>query len=147
MTRVLPPLLAALLFVIAGCANQPDVGGTIEVGKVEGVYVEQYAGVFVDRRVAGDVTGKPLWVHVRFAEPLSDGRKFATAMARQDLGIEPGDLVQLRFRLSKPAEAEILKDYNVVTALVAKHFSAAAAEFGHPERRALQTLTQAGAAN
>jgi hypothetical protein len=80
------PLAAAL---VAGCATDNSVGGSSHIGKVQGVYVEQYGGMFVDRQLAatGDV-GKPLWVYVTFDRPLKDGSRFATAILEQDSGIE-----------------------------------------------------------
>jgi hypothetical protein len=112
---------------------------------VQGVFVEQYNGVFVDRRVAGEAAaGKPGVVYVKFAQPLPDGRKFATAQIREDLAIEPGDLVQMRFHLAEAGNIGAPKEHNQVTALVAKHNTETARTFGQPSRPALDQLTKAG---
>ena len=88
-------LVAAAL--VAGCATDNSVGGSSHIGKVQGVYVEQYSGIFVDRQMATGDAGKPVWVYVTFDRPLEDGSRFATAVLEQDPGVETGDLVQLRF--------------------------------------------------
>jgi hypothetical protein len=138
-------LLAAPLLLVTACANQPDVSATVQVGKVQGVFVEQYDGVFVDRRVAGEAAAdKPGVVYVKFAQPLPDGRKFATAQVREDLAIEPGDLVQMRFHVADAANVGAGKEPNQVMALVAKHDTEAARSFGQPSRPALDQLTKAG---
>jgi hypothetical protein len=138
-------LCTALLAALVACANRPDVGGTIQVGKVQGVFVEQYPGVFVDRRVAGDAAnGKPVWVHVKFAQPLGDGRRLASALAGNELAIEPGDLVEMRLRVTAPASLEGVREHNQVTALIAKYHTEAAQRFDQTDRRALQRLTEAG---
>jgi hypothetical protein len=138
-------LPAAALVALAGCASQPDVGGTTQVGKVEGVFVEQYPGVFVDRRVAdARVSGKPTWVHLKFVQPLSDGRRFATAAVGSDPGVEPGDLVQMRFGLTAGGTMEPIREHNRVIALIAKHGTEAALRFDARQQPALEKLTQAG---
>jgi hypothetical protein len=135
----------ALLAVLGACANQPDVGGTKQVGKVQGVFVEQYAGMLVDRRVAGDAgTGKPVWVYVKFAQPLADGRKFASALALEEQAIEPGDLVEMRLRSTASSSLAEAREPNQVIALVAKHGTAAAQRFDQPAAPALPKLTEAG---
>jgi hypothetical protein len=138
-------LCAASLVVLAACANRPDVGGTTQVGTVQGVFVEQYPGVIVDRRVAGDAAnGKPVWVYVKFAQPLADGRRFASALAGSEQAIEPGDLIAMRLRQTAPGSLEMISGHNEVTALVAKYHTEAAQRFAQPDRPAPQRLTAAG---
>jgi hypothetical protein len=134
-----------LLVAVGACANQPDAGGSKQVGKVQAVFVERYPGVFVDRRVAGDAaSGKPVWVYVKFAQPLTDGRKFASALAGSEPAVEPGDLVEMRLHLTAPASLEAAREPNQVTAVVAKHDAEAAQRFDQADRPALQRLTEAG---
>jgi hypothetical protein len=136
-------LSAAALIAVFGCAGKVELAGTTQVGKVQGVFVEQYPGVFVDQRVAA-ASDKPAWAHVRFAQPLADGRTFATAMVTGGQAVEPGDVVQMRFRAAAPEATGVAQPHNQVTALVAKHGTAAARRFDHPEERPLERLTQAG---
>lgn len=119
--------LTALL-AVAGCAGD-HVGGSSQVGRVQGVYVEAYSGVFVDRSLAHDSVGRPVWVYVTFDHPLQDGRRIATAMLEQDPGVETGDLVRLRLA-GDDYQADTPPTYNRVTALIAKHDSARARAFG-----------------
>jgi hypothetical protein len=100
--------------------------------------------VYVDQRVANAAApGKPTWVHVRFVQPLADGRTFATAMVPAGQEIEPGDLVQMRFRAAAPGTVAVVNEHNQVTALIAKHGTAAARQFDQPEERPLAHLTRA----
>jgi hypothetical protein len=126
--NVLALLAAAAL--AQGCATEQEVAGTTQVGKVEQVFVEAYPGLYVDRALATVLSDKPAWASVRFARPLSDGRTNAVAMLGRDSGIEPGDLVQLRFAPSEAFDTDTLPGHNEVTALVAKHDSQAALSFG-----------------
>src|SRR5262249_15754565 len=92
-------LVAAAL--AAGCATDNSgvdnaVNTGSQIGKVRGIYVEQYGGIYVDQKMAGNAPGQPVWVYVTFDRPLPDGTRFATAILEQDSGVEPGDLVQLR---------------------------------------------------
>ncbi len=126
--RHVPTLAAAALIatLAQGCHTQPPLGGTLQTGRVEGVYVEAYSGVFVERQLAGDPTGKALCVYVTFARPLPDGRTFATAQLPAVLGVEAGDLVQVRVADAGAFEADALRERNQVTSLVAKSTTQAA---------------------
>jgi hypothetical protein len=143
MVRAAGWLLVAAL--AAGCATDNSVGGTSQIGKVQGLYVEQYNGVFVDRQVASNAEGKPLWVYVTFDHPLADGRTFATATLPADPGVEPGDLVQLRFAVDNALEAGSVPEHNQVTAIIAKRDTAQARAFGSSQAKALDILRQAAA--
>jgi hypothetical protein len=135
-------LVAAAL--VAGCATDNSVGGSSQIGKVQGVYVEQYDGMFLDRQLAttGDA-GKPLWVYVTFDRPLKDGSRFATAILEQDSGVETGDLVQLRFAHAGEPQSETIPAHHQVIGLVAKHDTARARAFGSAPAPAVETLKQA----
>ena len=136
-------LVAAAL--VAGCATDNSVGGSSHIGKVQGLYVEQYSGIFVDRQVAtGDAT-KPVWVYVTFDRPLEDGSRFATAVLEQDPGVETGDLVQLRFAHDGEPQTGATPAHNQIVALLAKHDTARARAFGSAPTAAAETLKQAAA--
>jgi len=122
-------LTAAL---IQGCHTQPPMGSTLQTGKVEGVYVEAYNGVFVERQLAHDVAGKALCAYVVFANPLPDGRTFATAHLPVALDVGPGDLVQLRVADLGSLESDAIEG-NRVMALVAKSTTQAARSFGQQD--------------
>jgi len=134
-------LVAAAL--VAGCATDNSTGGSSHIGKVQGVYVEQYSGVFVDRQMAAADPSEPLWVYVTFDQPLEDGTRFATAILAQDPGIETGDLVQLRFARDGEPRSGAAPAHNQVIALIAKHGTARARAFGSGPTVASETLTQA----
>jgi hypothetical protein len=123
-------MLAAAAALAQGCATETEVAGTTQVGKVEQVFVEAYPGLFVDRALATVVGDRPAWASVTFARPLSDGRTTAVAMLERDSGVEPGDLVQMRFAQLGGFDPDTLPGHNQVTALVAKHDSRAALSFG-----------------
>ena len=113
-----------------GCHTQPPMGPMLQTAKVEGVYVEAYNGVFVERQLAGDATGKALCAYVTFASPLPDGRTFATAHLPGTLGVGSGDLVQVR--ITDPGSVES-DEGNQVMALVAKSSTQAARNFGQQD--------------
>ena len=117
-----------------GCASDQRAETNLHVGKIQGVYVEEYKGVFVDQAVVGSDSGKPHWVYVTFAQPLADGRVFATAMLNVDSGVEPGDLVELQMNPSSSEATAPISSY--VTSLVAKKGSVQARDFGKPGQQA-----------
>lgn len=133
-------LVAAAL--AAGCATDNSVGGSSQIGKVQGVYVEQYNGVFVDRQVGKDGAGQPVWVYVTFDRPLQDGRRFATAVLQQDPGVQVGDLIQVRFAQEGDLQTDAAP-HNQVIALIAKYDTAQARAFGSPRASVPGTLRQA----
>ena len=137
-------LVAAAL--VAGCATDNSVGGSSQIGKVQGVYVEQYGGIYVDRQMAASVAGQPVWVYVTFDRPLKDGSRFATAILEQDSGVEPGDLVQLRLARDDAHEPGATPARNQIVALIAKHDTARARAFGSaPAPATTATIKQAAA--
>ena len=128
-------LIAALT---QGCYTQPPLGSALQTGKVEGVYVEAYDGVFVERHLAGDAVGKALCAYVTFPHPLPDGQTFVTAQLPAGLEVEPGDLVQVRFADPGVFETDAVPERNQVTALVAKGITQLARNFGAPTRASVQ---------
>lgn len=122
---------AALIAALTqGCYTQPPLGSALQTGKVEGVYVEAYNGVFVERQLAGDAVGKALCAYVSFPHPLPDGQTFVTAQLPVGLGVEAGDIVQVRFADPGAFEADAVPERNQVTALVAKGITQLARNFG-----------------
>ena len=143
MNKITVLAAVALIGSLAqGCASDQRAETNLHVGKIQGVYVEEYKGVFVDQVVVGSSSGKPLWVYVTFAQPLADGRIFATAMLNVDSGVEPGDLVELQMNPSNTDAAAPISSY--VTTLVAKKGTVQARDFGKPAQQAgLEKLSQA----
>ena len=125
---------AALILVLAGCASQEHATTNAPIGRVTGVYVEAYPGVYVDKRVTGSGIEQPLWVHVTFARPLGDGRRSATALLQSDLEVEAGDLVQVRLAGDPVQLAEMGAEPNLVTGIAAKRGSEAALSYDAPRR-------------
>lgn len=106
---------------LAGCASESPLGGTSHVGTVQGVYVEAYRGVFVDRALAADTRPAQTWAYVSFDRPLPDGRTVATAaLPNHHMGIEPGDQVSVQLAHAGAFEGDALPERNLVTALVAR---------------------------
>lgn len=143
MIRVAGWFAAAVL--VAGCATDNSVGGTSHIGKVQSVFVEQPGGLFVDRQMAKADAGTPVWVYVTFDHPLQDGSRFATAVLEQDPGVEPGDLVQLRFAQDGEPGAGVTPARNQVTALIAKRDSARARAYGTAPALIVENVHQAAA--
>jgi hypothetical protein len=91
--------LLALLFAILlvqGYARTDSLSQGSHEGIVEALFEESHPGVYVARR-ADRAAGTATWVHVRFAQPLNDGRRFAVAMLPPPLAVQPGDRVEMRF--------------------------------------------------
>lgn len=88
-------LLFAVLLV-QGYARTERVGMTTHVGKVEALYEEAHPGVYVPRRLAG-ASEAPLWVHVRFPQPLLDGRSFTVAALPEGMAVQVDDTVEVKF--------------------------------------------------
>jgi hypothetical protein len=136
-------LVAAAL--VAGCASDNSVDGSSQIGKVQGIYVEQYGGIYVDRQMAANDAGKPVWVYVTFDRPLEDGSRLATAILEQDTGVELGDLVQLRLAGDSEPGHGAASAHNQIIALIAKHDTPRARAFGAAPAGGVETLKQAAA--
>jgi len=126
MTKLTSATVALTIALLTGCAGPESVDGTTQVGQVQGVYVERFRGVFVERQVAGDRGGAAAWAYVTFTPPLADGRTFVTGEVPGELDVEPGDLVRLRFGHDSGSAGAPLPDHANVIALVAKHNTQAA---------------------
>jgi hypothetical protein len=98
----------ALLFAILlvqGYARTDSLSQGAYQGTVEALFEESHPGVYVARRHDSG-THKPTWVHVRFDEPLTDGRRFAVAMLPAPLTVETGDRVEMRFGDARDVDAQ-----------------------------------------
>jgi hypothetical protein len=101
--------------------------------------------VFVAQRVTDtDVASKPTWAHVKFAQPLADGRRFATALVRAGQAVEPGDLVQMRLRPAASSSVAVAQEPNHITAVIATHGTVAARRPAPDGAQPLERPTQAG---
>jgi len=141
--RNVPTFAAAVLTVALtqGCYTQPPLGSTLQTGKVQGVYVEAYDGVFVERQLAGDDQGKASCAYVTFQRPLPDGRTFVTAQLPPGMKVDAGDLVQVRFADPGAFETDAVPQRSQVTALLAKGNSPLAPGGTQPNLLADQKLT------
>jgi hypothetical protein len=130
---------AALIAALTqGCHTQPPLSSASQTGKVEGVYVEAYNGVFVERQLATETDGKALCAYVTFPHRLPDGQTFVTAQLPAGLDVEAGDLVQVRFADPGAFETDAVPERNQVTALVAKGITQLARNFGAPTHASVQ---------
>jgi hypothetical protein len=98
-------LIASAVVIVTGYARTSELSGATHVGVVEAVFVELRDGVYVPRATAPDAIGKPQWAHVRFPEPLEDGREATTAMLPDELRADAGDRVEVRFGQDDPPTA------------------------------------------
>ena len=122
--------LMAAIVLIQAYARTAELGGSTQVGVVESIFVEQYPGIYVDREIAHPDQPGPAWVHVKFSEPLEDGRTFAIAMLPPDIQVKPGDRVEMRFADAVASRAGATLDHNVVIAVLPQYGTVAAASAG-----------------
>lgn len=115
----------------AASADDGYLGGSSAVGQVRAVYVRQSGGLFVEEGLKPNLSGER-WVEIRFAEPLADGRKGATAMIPEDTRIDRGDLVEVRFAHTGRVRVAPVREVNRVTAVSAKYYTAEARNYGRP---------------
>jgi hypothetical protein len=88
-------VLFAVLLVHAYARTDRLSQGSYE-GTVEALFEEPHPGIYVPRG-ADTGPGRPAWVHVRFDEPLQDGRRFAVAALAPQQRVQAGDRVEMRF--------------------------------------------------
>jgi len=106
--------LMAAIVLIQAYARTAELSGSTHVGTVESVFIEQYPGIYVDRDIAQQDLKSPAWVHIKFSEPLEDGRTFAIAMLPADMRAKAGDRVEMRFADNDNAHPEASTDRNMV---------------------------------
>jgi hypothetical protein len=100
--------LFALLFAIIlvqGYARTDSLSEGSHEGIVEALFEESHPGVYVARRPESGAQAAT-WVHVRFEQPLNDGRRFAVAMLPPRLAVQPGDRVEMRFGDASDVDAQ-----------------------------------------
>ena len=117
--------LVALLFaglLVHGYARTASLSDAAHLGIVEAVYEESRPGVYSPRpRVKSKRGSGPVWVHVGFPKPLSDGRTFAVAAVPVGMELDTGDLIQMRFAEPGAAGRPDAPADNIVTARVASN--------------------------
>jgi hypothetical protein len=115
--------LVALLFaglLVHGYARTASLSDGAHLGIVEAVYEESRLGVYTPRaRIKSKQGSGPVWVHVAFPKPLSDGRTFAVAAVPAGMNLDAGDLIQMRFGAPPAAGRPDAPPENIVTARVA----------------------------
>lgn len=113
--------LIALLFaglLVQGYARTASVSRGPHLGIVEAVFEELRPGVFTSRGSAAKRSQAPVWAHVRFPQPLEDGRTTAVAAVPASFDLQAGDVIEMRFAEPASAASDASAD-DVVTALVA----------------------------
>jgi hypothetical protein len=121
--------VAALVFAVVlvqGYARTASLTETAHVGTVEALYAESHPGVYVPLRTSDSRSTAAVWVHIRFAHALEDGRRFAVAALPAGLQVAPGDVVEMRFG-GLAAAAGTQPRHDRVTALIAQKHTAQAA--------------------
>ena len=118
--------LMAAIVLIQAYARTAELGGSTHVGMVESVFVEQYPGIYVERDIAQPDLNSPAWAHIKFSEPLEDGRTFAIAMLPTDIHAKAGDRVKMRFADNAAVHPEASTDRNLVIAVLSDYGTVAA---------------------
>jgi hypothetical protein len=116
--------LIALLFaglLVQGYARTSSLSEGTHLGIVEAIFEESRPGVYTPRAAARARarSSSPVWAHVGFPQPLSDGRTFAVAAVPAGMELHPGDLIQMRFGEPPVAGKADRAPENAITALVA----------------------------
>jgi hypothetical protein len=88
-------LVASAIAIVTGYARTAELSGARHVGEVEAVFAEVRDGLYAP--VTASAPGLQRWAHVRFPQPLEDGRKLTTALLPDELQAKPGDLVEVLF--------------------------------------------------
>jgi hypothetical protein len=97
-------LVASAIAIVTGYARTAELSGARHVGEVEAVFAEMHDGLYAPMGAAAP--GARRWAHVRFPQPLQDGRKLTTALLPDGLLAQPGDLVEVLFGPDDPPTTE-----------------------------------------
>jgi hypothetical protein len=123
-------LVAAAIAIVTGYARTAELSGARHLGEVEAVFVELQDGLYGPASAASDRGARARWVHVRFPDPLEDGRKLATALLPAGIDAQAGDRVEVLFGRDDPPTTESTR----VTAVIPRA----------PRHAALSTATIPG---
>jgi hypothetical protein len=121
---------------LQGCAMPPVQGSQREirvdtvVGKVEGVYEQEYDGVYVLRTGVRPTATQTLYAHVFFTVPLDDGRTSTMVRINAKQGIQRGDLVAFQVAQVIDESSHNSPAKSQVSAVVAKRDTPYAANYG-----------------
>jgi hypothetical protein len=107
-------------FALCSCATTDPSSSPNPTGIVQGIYVEQFPGVLVDRAVAGAPAGRPTWAWVRF-DQAQDGRAYAAARVQEGTAIETGDLVRMQLAGLPEALHRLSPENRIVAVLSSSH--------------------------
>jgi hypothetical protein len=88
-------LIASAIAIVTGYARTAELSGARHIGEVEAVFAEVRDGLYAP--VSAAAPGLQRWAHVRFPQPLEDGRRLTTALIPDGLLAQPGDLVEVLF--------------------------------------------------
>lgn len=111
------------------------------VGKVEGVYEQEYDGVYVLRTGMRPRVSQTLFAHVFFTVPLDDGRTSTMIRINAKQGIQRGDLVAFQIAQVIDETSQNSPAKSQVSAIVAKHDTPYAANYGRKPVPAGSTQT------
>jgi hypothetical protein len=114
-------------------AHAEDRPGNVTIGKVDRVYVREFRGLYIEKKLLRHNEGKELWVDVR--DPATAASQTIGEMFKvpADLAIERGDLVATRYGDESGAYLNLIPTPNKVTQLVARHDTLMAMMFGLPK--------------
>jgi hypothetical protein len=81
---------------ISACADLPQVESNSVIGKVDGVFIREHRGLYVETSlIPRDQRGKELWALVRFAAPVEGGRTSELTMIPPGVALRTGDAVEI----------------------------------------------------
>lgn len=100
------------------------------VGKVEGVYEQEYDGVYVLRSAVRRQGTQTLYAHVFFTVPLDDGRTSTMIRINAKQGIQRGDLVAFQIAQVIDETSHNSPAKSQVSAVVAKYDTRYAENYG-----------------
>jgi hypothetical protein len=122
--------------VLSGCALQStqtqhqQIRLDTVVGKVEGIYEQTYDGVYVVRTGTRPQAAQTLYAHVFFTVPLDDGRTSTMVRINAKQAIQRGDLVAFQLAQVIDETSQNSPAKSQVSAVVAKHDTPYAANYG-----------------
>jgi hypothetical protein len=124
-------LVAAAIAIVTGYARTAELSGARHLGEVEAVFVELQDGLYAPANAASERGARARWVHVRFPDPLEDGRMLATALLPAGLNAQAGDRVEVLFGRDDAPTAESTR-VTVVIPKASRHAALSAMSIPRP---------------
>jgi hypothetical protein len=100
MNRIYAIVISAVLAAsIPACANPPQAESNSVIGKVEGVFIREHHGLYIETSlVPGALRGKELWALVRFPDPVDGRPNGELAKIPAGVALRTGDVIEVSLR-------------------------------------------------